>query len=128
MTNHFETTMKNLKNILKTGFAAALIATVTVACGDRPRTNPVDDTSTAEAITERSRSTQNLNTPRPAPIGRTAETGEQADRFGDLPPNVDSVARKKVELDRQRQLEENPDRRPVPRTPQGRRVEGGRVQ
>jgi hypothetical protein len=38
MTNHFETTMKNLKNILKTGLAAALIATITVACGDRPKT------------------------------------------------------------------------------------------
>jgi hypothetical protein len=117
--------MKNLKDILKTGFTAALVVTIAVSCGERPKTNPTDDTSTAEAITERSRSTQNLNNPRPAPIGRTAETGEQADRFGNLPSNVDSVARAKVELDRQRQLEANPDRRPVPRTPQGRRVEGG---
>lgn len=119
--------MKNLKDILKTGLAAALVTTIAVSCGDRPRTNPTDDTSTAEAIHEKSRSTQNLNNPRPAPIGRTAETGEQADRFGDLPANVDSAARAKVELDKQRQLEENPDQRPRPRTPTGRRVEGGRV-
>ncbi len=120
--------MKNLKNILKTGLAAALVATLTVACNnERPRTNDPNDTSTAEAIHERSRSTQNLNNPRPAPIGRTAETGEQADRFGQLPSNVDSVARTKVEIDRQRQLEENPNQRPRPRTPQGRRVEGGTV-
>ncbi|MDX5419246.1 MAG: hypothetical protein LPK09_08505 [Hymenobacteraceae bacterium] len=119
--------MKNLKNILRTGLAAAFVATIAVGCGERPKTNPTDDTSTSEAITERSKSTQNLNKPRPAPIGRTAETGEQADRFGDVPPNVDSAARAKVELDRQRQLEENPDQRPRPRTPTGRRVEGGRV-
>lgn len=119
--------MKNLKDILKTGLAAAFVATIAVSCGERPKSNPTDDTSTAEAIHERSRSTQNLNEPRPAPIGRTAKTGEQADRFGDLPPNVDSAARAKVEIDRQRQLEENPDQRPRPRTPQGRRVEGGRV-
>ncbi|MBD1398615.1 hypothetical protein H9Q13_15690 [Pontibacter sp. JH31] len=119
--------MQNLKHILKTGLAAAFVATIAVSCGERPKSNPTDDTSTSEAITERSKSTQNLNKPRPAPIGRTAETGEQADRFGNIPPNVDSVARAKVELDRQRQLEENPNQRPRPRTPQGRRVEGGQT-
>ncbi|WP_018479974.1 hypothetical protein [Pontibacter roseus] len=120
--------MKNLKDILKTGFALAVVTTLTVSCGERPASDPADDTSTAEAITEKSKSTQNLNEPRPAPIGDTAVTGEQADQFGNLPPNVDSVSRERVELDKQRQLKENPNQRPKISTQPNRSADGSREQ
>ncbi|WP_299991100.1 hypothetical protein [uncultured Pontibacter sp.] len=116
--------MKNLKNIFKTGLTAAFMATITVACGDRPASNPTDDTSTSEAISGKSESTRNLIRPRPAPVGDTAETGEQADRFGNLPSNVDTAARRQVEQDILRQAEENPNQRPEIRTPPNRRIDG----
>lgn len=96
------------------------------SCGESPTTDSPGDTTTSEAITEGSKSTQNLTNPRPAPIGDTAVTGEQADRFGNLPPNVDSVARQRVELDKQRQLQENPNQRPTITTQPNRRADGSR--
>lgn len=118
--------MKKLKNILKTSLAVALVAVLGTSCGDRPQSDPADDTSTAEAITNKSKSTQNLTNPRPAPIGDTAETGEQADRFGNLPSNVDTVARQRVELEKQRQLKENPNQRPKITTQPNRAADGSR--
>jgi hypothetical protein len=118
--------MKRLKDILKTSLVVVVVATTSVSCGERPASDPADDTSTAEAITNKSESTQNLSKPRPAPIGDTAVTGEQADHFGDLPPNVDSVTRQQVELDKQKQLEENPNQRPKITTPTNRSADGSR--
>ena len=103
-----------------------MVTTMVTSCGERPQSDPADDTSTAEAITNKSKSTQNLNNPRPAPIGDTAKTGEQADRFGDLPSNVDSAARERVELDKQRQLQENPNQRPKITTQPNRAADGSR--
>ncbi|WP_076672434.1 hypothetical protein [Pontibacter indicus] len=120
--------MKNLKDIFITGLALAMVAVLGTSCGERPQSDPVDDTSTAEAITNKSESTQNLTRPRPAPIGDTAETGEQADRFGNLPSNVDTVARQRVELDKQRQLQENPNQRPKITTQPNRGADGSREQ
>ena len=99
--------MKNMKDIFITGLALALVAVLGTSCGDRPSTGSPGDTSTSEAITNKSESTQNLTRPRPAPIGDTAVTGEQADRFGNLPSNVDTVARQRVELEKQQQQNSN---------------------
>ncbi|WP_461491910.1 hypothetical protein [Pontibacter sp. HJ8] len=94
--------MKKLKDILKTSLVVAVVATISVSCGDQSNSDSEHDTGTAEAITDESESTQNLTKPRPAPIGDTAKTGEQADHFGDLPSNVDTTARQQVELDKQK--------------------------
>ena len=51
---------------------------------------PPGESGTSEAIIK---DNNNLANPRPAPIGDTAETEEQANQFGKLPSNVDSVAR-----------------------------------
>lgn len=104
--------MKKLKDIFITGLALALVAVLGTSCGERPQSDPVNDTSTSEAITNKSESTQNLTKPRPAPIGDTAETGEQADRFGNLPSNVDTVARQRVELEKQQQQQRKPNQQP----------------
>jgi hypothetical protein len=118
--------MKKLTDILKTSLALGLVATLVTSCGDRPQSDPAHDTGTSEAITDKSKSTQNLTRPRPAPIGDTAETGEQADRFGDLPSNVDTLARQRVELDKQKQLQENPNQRPKTTTQPNRAADGSR--
>ena len=118
--------MKKLTDILKTGLAVALVATLVTSCGERPQSDPAHDTSTSEAITNKSRSTQNLSNPRPAPIGDTAETGEQAARFGNLPSNVDSAARERVELDKEKQLKENPNQRPKTTIQPNRSADGSR--
>ena len=86
-----------------------MVAVLGTSCGERPQSDPVDDTSTAEAITNKSESTQNLTRPRPAPIGDTAVTGEQADRFGNLPSNVDTVARQRAEMEKQEQQKRKPN-------------------
>lgn len=119
--------MKKHINILKKGFALVFVAAVVgYGCGqERPQSELVDEgAGTSSAIVESNPSAANLNNPRPAPIGDTARTGNQADRFGNLPSNVDSSARGAVRLDKERQLKENPNQKPTPRTPAGRRVDG----
>lgn len=93
--------MKIIKDITKTGLTVAFVAAVSFGCNyDRPASNPTDDTSTSEAIVNKSKSAANLNNPRPAPIGDTSVTAEQANRFGEMKPNQDSVARAMHELDK----------------------------
>ncbi|MBB6609965.1 hypothetical protein H7F15_02855 [Pontibacter sp. Tf4] len=93
--------MKTKLSILKTGVAVAFAAIVGVGCGNKPEPG---DTGTADAIAEDPEVT-NLSEPRPAPIGDTAVTGEQADQFGNLPPNVDTAARQMEKLDKQKERE-----------------------
>ncbi|MFD2248542.1 hypothetical protein [Pontibacter ruber] len=95
-------------NILKTSVALAFVAAIGYGCGERPESNPTDDTSTSEAIVGMDSSAANLNNPRPAPIGDTSKTAEQADQFGDLPSNQDSAARALQKLDEQQQKKQNP--------------------
>ena len=117
--------MKTILSLLSKGVAVAIVAVIGFGCNyDRPASNPTDDTSTAEAIVAKSPSAANLNNPRPAPIGKTSKTAEQANRFGQMNPNQDSAARAYIELDRQKQLEENPNQRPIIRTPPNRRIDG----
>lgn len=122
--------MKNILDILKKGFAVAFVAAIGYGCGgDRPQANPDledRDTSTSRAITERNPSAANLSNPRPAPIGDTATTANQQQRFGNLPSNVDSAARELNRVDRERQLRENPNQEPVMSTPENRRTGTGR--
>ena len=100
--------MKIASRIYKTGAAVAFAAVVGFGCnGDRPASNPTDDTSTSEAIVDMT-DAEHLNEPRPAAIGDTAVTGEQADQFGDMPSNVDSAAREMQELDKEKEREQNP--------------------
>lgn len=81
----------------------AFASVVGFGCGERPASDPVDDTSTSEAIVEQSEDAANLAEPRPAPIGDTAVTGEQADQFGGAArDNVDSAARQMEQLDEQK--------------------------
>ena len=115
--------MKTKLAIFKTGAAVAFAAIVGFGCGDRPESNPTDDTSTSEAISEDPEVT-NLSEPRPAPIGDTAVTGEQADQFGDLPANADTAARRLHQQNIERQKRENPNQRPEITTPPNRRVTG----
>ncbi|MCC9136376.1 hypothetical protein ACFSKU_05950 [Pontibacter silvestris] len=123
------TNMKTELNIFKTSLAILFAAIVGYGCnGERPESNPTDDTSTSEAIVKDNPSAANLARPRPAPIGDTAETGEQADQFGDLPSNVDTAARRRYQQNMQRQLEENPNQRPEITTPENRRVTTGQEQ
>lgn len=94
----------NTSNILKLGVAVAFAAVVGFGCdGERPASNPTDDTSTSEAIVGHDEGAANLSEPRPAPIGDTAVTGEQADQFGDMESNVDTAARRMQRLDQQKQ-------------------------
>ncbi len=118
--------MKKNINILTKGIAFAFVVAIGYGCGhERPQSELVDEgAGTASAIVEGNPSAANLNNPRPAPIGDTAQTGNQADRFGNLPANVDSTARQQVELDKQRQLEANPDQKPTVRAPANRRIDG----
>lgn len=116
--------MYKIRNIFKTSAAVVVAALIGVSCGDRPASNPTDDTSTSEAIVAMDSSAANLNNPRPAPIGDTSETARQANRFGEMAPNQDTTARKMIELDKQKQLRENPNQRPKPSTPEGRRITG----
>ncbi|WP_237144299.1 hypothetical protein [Pontibacter pamirensis] len=112
-----------ISNIFKTGVAVAFAAVIGFGCGERPASNPTDDTSTSAAIVEMS-DAEHLMEPRPSAIGDTAVTGEQADQFGNLPSNVDTAARRLHEQNMQRQLEENPNQRPIPTTPQNRDIDG----
>ncbi|MBC5994793.1 hypothetical protein [Pontibacter cellulosilyticus] len=99
--------MKTLANIFKTGIAVAFAAVIGFGCGHQD-TDIDDDTGTAEAIVESDPSAANLNEPRPAPIGDTSVTAEQADRFGEMSPNQDSAARAMERLDKiKRQREKN---------------------
>ena len=100
--------MKTTSDILKTGMAVAVAAVIGFGCnGDRPASNPTDDTSTSEAIVNES-DAEHLNEPRPAAIGDTSVTGEQADQFGDdMNPNQDSAARAMHELDEQKARDDN---------------------
>jgi len=95
----------------------AFAAVVGFGCnGERPASNPTDDTSTSEAIVDMS-DAEHLNEPRPAAIGDTAVTGEQADQFGDMNSNVDSAAREMHQLDLEKQRRQNPNQRPEISTP-----------
>ena len=91
--------MKKLANILKTSTAVAFFAIVGFGCGQQD-TDIDEDTGTAEAIVEGNPAAANLNEPRPAPIGDTSVTAEQADRFGEMNPNQDSAARAMERLDK----------------------------
>jgi len=72
----------------------ALAGTLAFSCGTKqnPREDyPEGEKGTSEAIVGED---PNLAKPRPAPIGDTAETKEQADQFGEHNvQNVDSAAR-----------------------------------
>lgn len=94
--------MNKLLNIFKTSAAVAVVALIGVSCGERPASNPTNDTSTSEAIVAMDSSAANLNNPRPAPIGDTSVTGEQADQFGNMNSNQDSAARAMERLDAQK--------------------------
>ncbi|MCC9168012.1 hypothetical protein [Pontibacter harenae] len=95
--------MKKQLNIFKTGILAVFMAVIGFSCsGDRPAANPTDDTSTSRAIVGMDSSAANLNNPRPAPIGDTSKTAEQANRFRGMRPNQDSAARALHELDQQK--------------------------
>lgn len=121
--------MKAKLNILKTSFVVLFAVIVGYGCnGERPESNPTDDTSTSEAIVGDNPAAANLARPRPAPIGDTAVTGEQADQFGDMPSNVDTAARRRFQNNIQQQLEENPNQRPEITTPENRRVTTGQQQ
>lgn len=80
----------NIKEILASGFAVALVALSFSSC-DHPHRDELDsEAGTSKAIVgERNR----LNEPRPGPIGDTSKTPEQRNRFGDLKSNQDSTAR-----------------------------------
>ena len=85
-------------NIFKTSAAIAFFAVIGFSCGHQD-TDIDEDTGTAEAIVEADSSAANLNNPRPAPIGDTSETAEQANRFGEMNPNQDEDARELQRLD-----------------------------
>ncbi|WP_460923651.1 hypothetical protein [Pontibacter brevis] len=112
-----------ISNIFKTGVAVAFAAVVGFGCGDRPASNPTDDTSTSAAIVEMT-DAEHLNEPRPSTIGDSAETGEQADQFGDMRSNVDTAARRLHQQNMERQQRENPNQRPIPTTPPNREIDG----
>ncbi|WP_255474288.1 hypothetical protein [Pontibacter qinzhouensis] len=113
-------------NIIKKGAMVAFVAAISFSCGqERPITEKDTSTGTAEAIVEGNPSAANLNNPRPAPIGDTSKTGEQANRFGQMNPNQDSAARAQIEFEKQRQLEQNPNQKPTVTTPE-RRIDGSR--
>lgn len=100
--------MKTTSNIIKTSLAVAVAAVVGFGCnGERPAADPDNDTSTSEAIVDET-DAEHLNEPRPAPIGDTSVTGEQADQFGNnMNPNQDSAARAMHELDKQKARDNN---------------------
>ncbi|WP_299825835.1 hypothetical protein [uncultured Pontibacter sp.] len=94
--------MKKITNIFTTGVAVAFAAAVGFGCGQQDTT--IDEsTGTAEAIVEGDSSAANLSNPRPAPIGDTSETAEQANRFGEMNPNQDTAARAMQKLDEKKQ-------------------------
>ncbi|SFH27188.1 hypothetical protein [Pontibacter chinhatensis] len=94
-------------DIVKSGLALAFASVVGFGCGNSATTEQEErDIGTSEAVVEGNDAAANLNNPRPAPIGDTAVTGEQADQFGDLPPNVDTAAREMQQLDKQRQQQQ----------------------
>lgn len=97
--------MKKTLDILKTGIALAFVATISFGCDANPETAAeVEAGGASEAIVAGDSSAANLNNPRPAPIGDTSVTGEQADQFGDnLSPNQNQDARELNDLERQRQ-------------------------
>lgn len=85
------TFLGNTRNNLLIASAFALM----VSCSSdkkNPREDyPAGESGTAEAIVGDS---ANLNDPRPAPVGDTAKTPEQADQLGETNvENVDSAAR-----------------------------------
>ncbi len=102
----------------------AFAAVVGFGCnGERPASNPTDDTSTSEAIVEMT-DAEHLNEPRPSTIGDSAETGEQADYFGEMNSNVDTAARRLHQQNIEKQLKENPNQRPKITTPANRQIDG----
>ena len=83
-----------MKKILHINLILALGGMLAFSCGTKqnPREDfPEGEKGTSEAIVGED---PNLAQPRPAPIGDTAETKEQADQFGEHNvQNVDSAAR-----------------------------------
>ena len=82
-----------MKKLMHISFGLALLV-MTSCSSDQKNVRedyPQGEQGTAEAIVGDS---SNLARPRPAPIGDTAKTQEQADQFGENNvENVDSVAR-----------------------------------
>ncbi|TPE45240.1 hypothetical protein [Pontibacter mangrovi] len=90
--------------ILKTGMALAFASVVSFGCSQSAENMQEEkDTGTSEAVVEGDEDAANLSNPRPAPIGDTAVTGEQADQFGNLPSNVDTAAREMEQLDERKE-------------------------
>ena len=100
--------MKTKLSIFKTGVVVAFATIVGFGCGNNQdaTTETESDTGTADAIVAGDSSAANLNNPRPAPIGDTSVTANQADQFGEMNPNQDSAARALHELDKQKQQQD----------------------
>jgi hypothetical protein len=85
---------KAMKKILHLTLSVALLAATAGCSADQKKIQedyPEGEKGTSEAIVGED---PNLAKPRPAPIGDTAKTAEQADQFGEHNvENVDSVAR-----------------------------------
>lgn len=83
-----------MKKLLQINLVLALVGTLAFGCNTKqnPREDyPEGEKGTSEAIVGED---NNLAEPRPAPIGDTAKTKEQADQFGEHNvQNVDSAAR-----------------------------------
>jgi hypothetical protein len=85
---------KTMKKILHINLILTLVGMLAFSCNTKknPREDyPKGEKGTSEAIVGED---PNLAKPRPAPIGDTAKTKEQADQFGETNvENVDSAAR-----------------------------------
>ncbi|MCX2741318.1 hypothetical protein [Pontibacter anaerobius] len=91
-------------DILKSGLALAFASVVGFGCSQSSETIEEEkEIGTSEAVVEGDEGAANLSEPRPAPIGDTAVTGEQADQFGDVDPNVDTAARRMERLDERKE-------------------------
>jgi hypothetical protein len=91
-------------HIVKSGMALAFASVVGFGCSQSAENIQEEkDTGTSEAVVEGDEGAANLSNPRPAPIGDTAVTGEQADQFGDVESNVDTAARQMQQMEQQKQ-------------------------
>lgn len=104
--------MKTKLSIFKKGVAVAFATIIGFGCGHQDTTIE-EDTGTAEAIVGADSSAANLNNPRPAPIGDTSVTANQADQFGNMNPNQDTAARAMHELDKKKQQQKQQKQKPV---------------
>ncbi|OKL41128.1 hypothetical protein [Pontibacter flavimaris] len=91
-------------DIVKSGLVLAFASVVGFGCSQSAENMQEEkDTGTSEAVVEGDEGAANLSNPRPAPIGDTAVTGEQADQFGDVESNVDTAARQMQQMEKQKQ-------------------------